>query len=233
MPSIDDVVAQILKTGAPVLFVDTCILLDIIRSTNRGLRDYAERATELLKLITATQPGCLMVVSSIIPHEWKANAQEVTNEVVRQIAKMDEQSSHFHDACEALGISVGFDRASYAGSGLAGRLHDLSLQLLDNSVCLDADDPSRLRAFGRVVANIPPSRKSGEVKDCAIIEEYLAVCRGLQAAGFAKKRVFCTSNTDDYCDPGKKLHANLAVEFSNVGLVFSTNLNWAMHEVSH
>ena len=81
--------------------------------------------------------------------------------------------------------------------------------------------------------NIPPSKKSGQMKDCVIIEECLELCRQLRATGFVKKAVFCTSNTDDYCDVTKALHPTLDVEFAPVGLSFTKNLPWAVHEVTH
>ena len=77
----------------------------------------------------------------------------------------------------------------------------------------------------------PPSQKGGEIKDSTILEECLEVCRLLQAAGFPRKRLFCTSKTDDYCDATKSLHPALAAEFGPVGLGFATNLPWAVHEL--
>jgi hypothetical protein len=173
-----------------------------------------------------------VVVSSIIPHEWNVNVQTVTDEIVRHFKKMEEHSSHFHDACQALGIAAPFGRSSYAQLGLAEALRDLSNRILDLALCLDADDGSRSRAVTRVVRKIPPSQRSGEVKDSAIIEEYLAVCQTLQAANFASKRVFCTSNTSDYCEAGSQLHPILEAEFDACGLIFTANLPWAVHEIT-
>jgi hypothetical protein len=233
MPSIDEVASQIVTADVPALFVDTCILLDIIRSTYRCLQDYAARASELLKLASDTPPACLVVVSSIVPHEWNANNQKVTGEIVRHFQKMEEHSSHFHDACQALGLALPFGRASYAQWALAERLRDLSRQILDRAIHLDADNESRARAVERVVKKTPPSQESGQVKDSTIIEEYLGVCQSLQAAGLVRKRVFCTSNTNDYCEAGKGLHPVLACEFAACGLRFPANLPWAVHEITH
>jgi len=69
------------------------------------------------------------------------------------------------------------------------------------------------------------------VKDCTILEEYLEVSRQVRQAGFAKKLVFCTSNTKDYCQTGGGLFPALAAEFQTVGLVFTHDLPWAAHEV--
>jgi hypothetical protein len=233
MASIDEVANQIATAGVPALFLDTCILLDIIRSTYRCLPDYAARASELLRLNSSAPPSCLVVVSSIVPHEWNANAQTVTGEIVRHFEKMEEHSSHFHDACQALGITVPFGRASYSRAGLAEGLRDLSSRILDGAIHLDADNESRARAVERVLRKTPPSQKGGEVKDSTIVEEYLAVCRRLQAVGFARKRVFCTSNATDYCEAGGRLHPVLDSEFIACSLTFTANLPWAVYEITH
>ena len=78
-----------------------------------------------------------------------------------------------------------------------------------------------------MVANLPPSRQGGEMKDCVIVEECLELTRQLRANGFARKCVFCTSNSNDYGAP----HPNLATDFAAVNLTFTTNLPWAVHEV--
>jgi hypothetical protein len=235
MPSIDDAAVQIAASGVPVLFLDTCILLDIIRTANRCLPNYTARALELSGLISAAPPACLVVVSSIVPHEWNANVQKVTDENARHFEKLEEHSLHFHDACLALGIALPFGRASYSQWGLAERLRDLSKQLLDRAICLDADADaeSRSRAVERVIRRLPPSRKSGEVKDSAIIEEYMAVCRRSRTHGFARKCVYCSSNTEDYCEAGGRLHPALDAEFIACGLTFTTNLPWAIHKITH
>ena len=230
MPSVAETVSTLLATDRAVLFLDTCILLDIIRSTHRCLPKYAERASELAKLASADPPGCTIVISSIVPQEWSDNAQTVTEETMRHLRSMEDQSSHFHDACQALGIAVTMPRTRYGQAGLAEALRELSRSLIDRSVCLDADAESHVRAVARVVNRTPPALRR-EVKDSAIIEEYLAVCRGLQAAGFPRRRVFCTSNTQDYCAAGGELHANLAAEFAACSLTFTTSLPWAFHEI--
>jgi hypothetical protein len=230
MPSIDEAVGALLVADRPILFLDTCILLDIIRSTHRRLSKYAERASELATLASANPPGCTIVVSSIVPQEWSDNAQGVTEEAIRHLRNMEEQSSHFHDACQALGIAAATPRTRYGQSGLAEALRDLSRSLIDRGVLLDADTESRARAVARVVNRTAPALR-GEVKDSVIVEEYMAVCRWLQARGFVRRRVFYTSNTRDYCEAGGQLHANLAAEFADCSLTFTTSLPWAIHEI--
>jgi hypothetical protein len=232
MPSIAAAEAQLRADDRPVLFLDTCILLDVIRATYRCLGSgYVRRAAELRTLLTSSPPQGALVVASMVPKEWSDNAATVRDEVRAHLVKMQEQAVHFHDACGALGIGLTFGRPFYPGPSLADRLYDLSKALLDCSVRLDADVACASRGVGRVVAKTPPSKQGGEVKDCVIVEECLELTRGLRANSFARKCVFCTSNTDDYGGPGGGLHPTLATEFATVGLSFTSNLPWAVHEM--
>jgi hypothetical protein len=70
-------------------------------------------------------------------------------------------------------------------------------------------------------------------KDSTIVEECLEVSRQLQAAGFSPKRVFCTSNRNDYCEKGSRLHSTLAADFGAAGLGFATSLPWAVNEIKN
>jgi hypothetical protein len=144
---------------------------------------------------------------------------------------MQDQATHFHDACASLGVALVFGRPFYETVGLAERLYDLSKALLDGSVRLDADVGCMSRGVGRVVSKTPPSKQGGEVKDCVIVEECLELTRQLRANGFARKCVFCTSNLDDYGGAGAVLHPTLTAEFAAVGLGFTSNLPWAVHEI--
>jgi hypothetical protein len=234
MPSIAEVAGQIASADVPVLFLDTCILLDIIRSPNRCLKNCVMKASELLKLASLTPPACIIVISSIVPREWNTHVQKVTDEIVKHCKTMEEHATHFHDACEALGIAVEFGRADYAQWGLPEKLRDLSEQLLNRAIRLDEDLEGMNRSAKRFRDKRPPARKGGDDNDCAVIEEYLAVCQKLQSAALMRKRVFCTSNTNDYCDAGDrtKPHPQLTSEFNACGLTFTANLPWAVDKIT-
>ncbi len=231
MESIDAAVSRIVESGLPVFFPDTCVLLDVIRATKRGLRDCVKSASELLQLQIDSPHRALIVKSSVVDHEWRQHAPEVLDEVRRHLREIEAQSSEFHDACQRLGIAIPFQRANYSSLGVAEALFGLSEQLMNAAHCLEPDGSSRDRAFDRVLTNSPPSKKGGEVKDCVIIEDYLEVARRTRNAGFRGKLVFCTSNTQDYCERHSILHANLVRDCSAVGLTFTSSLPWAVHEL--
>lgn len=233
MPSIADATAQIQAAGLPVLFVDTCSLVDVIRAPMRPdkLRGCVEAAAELLRLVTVPPQQAMLVVASFVPGEWHTHAGPTADDLKKHLSRLDEWAIAFHDACGFAGVTPPFGRPLYGAAGLADALLDLSKRLLDSAVRLDAHNDTNMRAFRRAVTNRPPSRKGGEIKDATIVEECLEVCRALQAAGSLRKRVFCTSNTDDYCDTAKALHPALDGDFRAVDLVFTKELPWATHEL--
>lgn len=233
MPSFADAVAQISAANVPVLFLDTCILLDVVRAPARGLAKVVESASELVIRATLAPPQCRLVVGSFVPDEWSAHESDVLGLLEKHLEAMDRQAAHFHGLCTHLGIMVSFGPPDYARSALAAKLHDLSRNLLALSLVLDRDPVAMARAYDRVaVSKRRPCRRGGELKDCQIFEECLEVGRQLRAVGFSRKLVFCTSNTEDYCAPGVIPHPDVAADCAGVDFVFTTSLPWALNELN-
>jgi hypothetical protein len=101
MPSFADTVAQVAAAGVPVLFLDTCSVLDIIRAPipERKLVGCVEAATELIAQATAAPPLCSIIVGSFVPAEWGKNTQPVLAELERRLKRMDEEAELFHKLC--------------------------------------------------------------------------------------------------------------------------------------
>jgi hypothetical protein len=234
MPSISDAVALIEAAGVPILFPDTCILLDMIRAPLRpdDLPGCVEAAQELLQLVATPPIRCTLVVASLVPGEWLRHAGSIADELRSELTRIDKDAKGLHRSCGLMGINPAFPIPEYRLLPLADRLLDHSRRLLDAAVRLEPDHDCIIRAYGRAISYTPPSLKGGEVKDSTILEECLEVSRRLQAAGFSPKRVFCTSNTRDYCERGSpRLHPSLAVDFGPAGLEFAANLPWAVNEI--
>jgi len=228
MPTIAEAAQQLAAEGLPVLFIDTCILLDVIRAPQRQNPRCIRSAVELAEM--QAQSSCRIVASSMIQNEWNDHERAVMNELDRHLASRDEDALAFHEACEFLDVAVSFGKAAYQAAGLVAKLRDLSADLLKNAMHLLPSDEAKSKAANRMLSRIRPARKGGGLQDCIIIEEYLELCRQLQARGFALARTFCSSNTKDYQD-GKVLHESLAKEFGTVGLVFTNELQWAVNEL--
>jgi hypothetical protein len=229
MPSIESLARWIDASGLPALFVDTCSLLDIPRlALPNGFRQgEADAARNLLRMAIGSPQSCVLVVSSLVRQEWEDNIENVVREANIHLKTLDRQSAAFHEACRSLQIPLSFGRANYASSELVESLRDLSGRLLNAAASIDEDEESRSRAGRRLLAKISPASVKQEWKDCVILEEYLSVCRALEALGSKGKRVFCTSNKKDYCLANKLLDP-LPREFADLGLAYSGYLAWAI-----
>jgi len=133
MPKIADAVAQIEAAGLPVLFADTCSLVDVIRAPlrNTELPGCIEAASELLGFVTVPPKQCTLVVGSFVPGEWLTHAGSEADSLRAYLVRIDEEADRLHWLCGIVGITLPFPKPEYSLHPLADRLHDLSRQLLD------------------------------------------------------------------------------------------------------
>jgi hypothetical protein len=228
MPSFAVAEAQLRADNRPVLFLDTCVIVDIIRATMRCMgTNFVQSAIELRGLLSSASPGCALVVASVVSAEWINHAPKTRDDVRGHLAKIQDQAQHFHAACGALRVGLAYGLPAYPAANLHDRLFGLSEEILNLAIALDPDGGCAVRAIGRVAAKLAPSKQGGEMKDCVIVEECLELTRQLRANGFTRKCVFCTSNTNDYGHPDP----NLAVDLLAINLTFTSNLPWAVHEI--
>src|SRR4051794_12664814 len=163
MPSIADAAAQLRADNRPVLFLDTCVIVDIIRATMRCIgTNFVQCAIELRRLLKSAPPGCALVVASVVPAEWGNHAPRTRDEVRGHLAKIQDQAQHFHAACGAPGVGLAYGLPAYPTANLHDRLFDLSKEVLDLAVVLDPDGGCATRAIGRLVAKLAPSKQGGE-----------------------------------------------------------------------
>jgi hypothetical protein len=234
MASIADVVDHVQPAGVPVLFLDTCILLDTIRAPIRPnqLPGCVEAARELLQLVAPAPTRCTLVVGSFVRREWLAHSGFEADSIRGHLARVDGESQNLHQVCTIPGVTPPFPTTEYRLLSLADRLYELSQRLLDAALHLDPDTDCILRAHHRATNDLAPSSKGGEIKDSTMIEECLEVSRRLHKLAYSPKRLFCTSNKNDYCERGSsRLHPTLAVDFGAASLGFATNLPWAVNEI--
>ena len=143
MPTISDVADKLIAADLPVVFLDTCILLDVVRAVKRQNKDCVASAEALRQAVAAKPAKCQSVVSFLVRQEWREHHPKLVGEAAKHLGDLDCQSSYFHDACEIPKVDPGFARANYAGCEVAERLGELSGSLLDCSLEVDPDHACR------------------------------------------------------------------------------------------
>ena len=226
MSTIAQLVADISAAPAPVVFLDTCAILDVARAPMRGQPDSVPAAMDLIRLAAQSPPGVYLLVADIVEREWAdhiASARKAATDAVEA-----------HIAVSAVATSTGVVACPPPPPQLHQlpiALEQLSQRLLWACRVIDREPTTLSAALDRVVAKRRPSTK-GQVKDCHIVEHCLAVARSLGEVAFLHHLLFVSSNTDDFAArPSTAIHADLAGDFSAVGLRYAVTVGAAVAEL--
>jgi hypothetical protein len=141
MPTIAEAAQQLAADGLPVLLIDTCVLLDVIRAPVRKIPGCIKSAAELSQM--QAQSGCRIVASSMIQGEWNDNEQGVKQELDRHLASRDQDALAFHQACEFAKVPLSLSQPAYQAAGLSAKLRELSANLLKNALQLSQSDATK------------------------------------------------------------------------------------------
>jgi hypothetical protein len=204
-----------------LLVVDTCALLDLIRSPVREefTPSYATGARNLLAALKAPQAPARIVCTDVVQNEYQRHVVPVTEETKRFLTQA---RNKYRQALSVIGgLSAGSIPTSVDDAWVdAGVQH--ARRLADDFFSLATVDPitqdDQHRAFQRVITATPPSRRGKDsTADCAITEAALRLARAPMAG--VTKTVLFSSNSQEYCD-GRKLKTVLQAEFNACGLQY-------------
>ena len=227
---VDEVCTAITAKPAPVLFLDTCTILDVLRAPCRESIAVEEisAAMALIKLSGQTTPGVWLVTNETVHGEWNANLDTVKTELERESKKIERLRSRLVDA-----VDIVYGRTHEVGHRiehlkLSEHLENLSRQLLSVSHKVKIADSHSLNAMNRVRKYMAPAgRGKQEAKDCEIFEAFLDVSRTLRTRGFAESICFVTANSDDYGKPTEP-KSPLETDLLAINAQYVGSLSWAL-----
>ena len=224
MTTLGRIATTVGSTPAPVAFIDSCTLLDIVRAPLRN-KATEIRVARLFRTAARKNPKTIhLVIGSPTPTEWND-----------YIAKTEEECQDAIECCNAVAAACGhMGMAALAplptGTGtLPALLRRLSADLLAACVTMDHQAAAMSRAVNRIIASRLPARKKGTgAKDSVIVEHAIELTGQLRNAGFTQPCVFVSSNTSDFADPSSTaVHPDLATEFAGVQLDYAISLEHA------
>ena len=228
---IPDLIQRIESNPAPVLFLDTCALLDIMNMPfdDRFPVSIIESVNRFLEINIVNQSSIWIVIAEQVEDEWNKKSNSVYEEISGEIKRARKQINKFRDIINTAGIEPGFICSDLYRFHLDDYLFDLSRQLISISYIIENNSDCMGRASGRVLKNEAPSRKGKGLPDCIIIEHYLEMCKLLRRNSFIYDLVFVSSNTKDYYEPDKPYNIKepLKSQFSELNLQYVTNIAWA------
>ncbi len=246
--SIEEAARLICGEPAPVLFLDACALLDILRVAS--IRDDATparailAANEILERINSNPRTSWLLCAALVEVEWKDNVERVMNEITNHVRQVDRSIERLHTAVRAIpsivadiktgemrGLAAGLRAPQFGSLALPTKLFEIAEKLMASALWLAADEQVLNAANARSMQALKPaSVGKRERGDCHIIETYFALCRALRAGHFAESCIFVSSNKTDFFGEGSPMrpHEDLAGACSAVGLQFVQEFSHAL-----
>src|SRR5262249_15051524 len=154
---------------APLAFIDSCSLLDIVRAPWRNKAGEVRAARLFLTSARKNPKTIHLLIGSPTPQEWSDH-----------IDKTEEECKSAIECCNAVAAACGhMGMPALAplpmGTGtLPALLRQLSADLLAACTTMDHQAAAMSRAIGRIIASKLPARKKGTgAKDSVIVEHAL------------------------------------------------------------
>ncbi len=217
MTTLAQAAADLLAAPRPVLFLDTCALLDIVRAPLRDLTMTVRAGDDLRSLAVAGTVR--LVVQDIVSGEWNDNlpaARRDGETGVRAFTATWQIAADLGQPAPPLPV--------LPPGTLIDDLEQLSRDLLTVATVLDRDHDGMSWAIDRVATKRKPSSAKGPVKDCHILGHALRLSN-LLGAGYPNSLVLVSSNRSDFAAPNATIfHPDIAPEAAVAGLEYAVSL---------
>jgi hypothetical protein len=223
-------IVSLVALDSPVLCVDTCTVLDVIRDITRETVVLSD-ASAGLSLLAAAETGSDLIVfmAEQVTLELATHVAGVEQEALSGLAKFQSQAQRIHEVAVAYGAQGALQINHLDGH--VNRAKTVLNRWQSVAQLVPQNDDVTKRAFRRVNAPRTPARRGKEsMKDCVIVEAYIEMASQLRAAGLTTPIVFVSSNTKEYYEPNTKhLQNDIAADLSAVSLDYAPNFGAAKY----
>jgi hypothetical protein len=205
-----------------LIIVDTCSLLDIVRSAERFKTFAGEvAAANRIRQHQSVGSGSVRIgVCDVSRTEFYDNLDKVVTGTQNALRSLRKQMLHADEVATHLGLERVATGRSEWDVQIVERAVVLAKTLLVGAVDLPTDDGDRTRAFRRTTARRAPAHRGSQAThDCIIAERAIRTASDRPPGSTH----LLTSNINDFGPENGRLDAELAVEFGEVGLGFATS----------
>jgi hypothetical protein len=227
MITIAQAVADLVANPRPVLFLDTCALLDIVRAPLRNLTSTVRAGLELRTLAGA---GTVQLfVQDIVPREWTDNLPSARRDGESGILAFTATWDLAHEFAQPAPPLPALPPGT-----LIDELEELSKELLDAAEVVERDHHGMSLAIDRVAAKQKPSsgKAVGQVKDSLILCHALQMSGLLTAGGYQRGRILVSSNKTDFAAAiATVFHQEIVNDANAAGLRYAVSLEAAVADL--
>ena len=213
------------QKNVPILCLDTCAILDILRNpTRRDVHIHEQDASLSLLQAAESSSNLEALIADQVIKEFRDNVQKVEEEAEDGLSNLRDQIDKL-DKLTTLHGSPGQVNPNHWKDYVV-RCRNVAERWLKASTPVPQSDQIVVNAFQRVSQARSPAQKGKDsMKDCVILETYLEYIRRLRNDGLTAVAVFVSSNTKDYAETnGAVVRKDLENEFKSLGLEYAPNM---------
>lgn len=221
---------RIIQANVPVLCLDTCSVLDVVRDPYRDTSQPhdAVAAAALLQALRVG-PRVVGLLADQVRVELGSHFADVVAEAQRGLQKLSAHVARVDGLVSAFGATVTTDLSPW--NPHVANASNAVQQLIQASAIVAQSTAAQNRAFSRVMHARAPARKGKDsLQDCVVLETYLEVVDELRRHGLLAPVVFLSSNTNDYSESSTRraqLHPGLVPEFATLNIQYATGYGMA------
>jgi hypothetical protein len=228
MISSAEVARRVIAAPAPVLLIDTCALLDLMRDPRRDTfsSENVEAAHRLLRKVEERPRSLWLPIVRQVLIELDDNKPFVRIDAEKAIRNLQETIERVQSIFTAHGLATSAINPKLVDSEFSETTVRVVEKFISSALHVTTPRGAERCAFVRIAQNIAPSKKGKQAKDCLVFESYLMVATHLRAHGFDGSIVFLTTNKNDYSHmPSAAVpHPDLASELTTLNISYATNL---------
>ncbi|WP_273305989.1 PIN domain-containing protein [Victivallis lenta] len=217
------------KNPAPVLFCDTCALLDVIRLPHRAKSGaVAEHTISAVLSIydKICEASIYFVISELIPKEFGNNCPAEAATLQNHMARLKQHIEIYEKISKKL-LPTDLISSSFTFYDIESELKVICDKILEKAIILDINDEIRYATFNRVSECLYPAARGKEsFNDCCIYETLLSMSREIKNCGITVSVGFITSNVNDFGATSAP-KTNIQNDFRNLNINFFNTWNHA------
>lgn len=230
---IDELLTILRDNPVPILFMDTCAVLDILRLPYRSkTADYAKDILKAMNAFFALRydQKIHFIVSDIVTQEFHNNHSNVENELYQHLHRL-KLSYDIHMSLVTL-LDVSNGSQAFNPLTITDLLKSYCERLLSQETFnLDCTPELKLAAANRSISGTPPAKQGkGSINDCIVYETLIATAKSIRNLDTNLRIGFISSNTEDFGN-AKCLPVNIKNDFLQFGISFFNTWNHAFFDL--
>ena len=217
---LNNLATRLLTETRPIIFLDTCVMLDAFRVVERTKSFESFKVyLELAKKVNARE--VVIVYNETVQSEYRFNAPSVVQEQRSKILNINRCWNAFRSMKDKKAVE---NDVNLSADRIINAAETTIRTIIKDALIIKDYDAALRSAYDVVLAHRAPAVRDSQFKDAYIFKTCLDL-----ANKSGKQVIFCTSNTKDYCEDkgNRQIHPDIIGMAANNNVIVTLSLGEA------